>query len=62
MVNGVEWDGFEIEWELNKWMKKVENKMDQKLDDPLLTKSEYILVVTHQHYSMLYQLFKVGHV
>ena len=62
MMNGLEWDGFEMEWKSNEWMKRVKNRMDQKLDDPPHTKSEYILVAAPQHYSMLYQLFKVGHV
>ena len=62
MVNGVEWDGFEMKRESNERMEKIENRMDQKLDDPPRTKSEYILVIAYQHYSMLYQLFKVGHV
>ena len=29
IVNGVKWDGFEMEWELDEWMERVENRMDQ---------------------------------
>ena len=61
MDNGVEWDEFEMEWKSNEWMERVENRMDQKLDLSY-TKSEYILIAALQHYSMLYQLFRLGHV
>ena len=40
-----------------------ESRMNESvLNGPPHTKSKYILVAAHQHYSMLYQLSKVGHV